>query len=68
LLSDRTFAELFKPQAIAPETAYPTTQLVKPRWMTYALGWFQQDYKGRAVDFHTGSIDGYTVRSTERSR
>jgi len=26
--------------------------------MTYGLGWFQQDYDGRAVDFHTGSIDG----------
>ena len=26
--------------------------------MTYGLGWFQQDYQGRAVDFHTGSIDG----------
>ena len=26
--------------------------------MTYGLGWFQQDYRGRAVDFHTGSIDG----------
>ena len=26
--------------------------------MTYGLGWFQQDYSGRAVDFHTGSIDG----------
>ncbi len=26
--------------------------------MTYGLGWFQQDYHGRAVDFHTGSIDG----------
>src|SRR4029077_2978266 len=29
-----------------------------PHWMTYGLGWFQQDYHGRAVDFHTGSIDG----------
>jgi hypothetical protein len=37
---------------------YPTSQLVKPHWMTYGLGWFQQDYRGRAVDFHTGSIDG----------
>jgi hypothetical protein len=27
-------------------------------WTTYGLGWFQQDYRGRAVDFHTGSIDG----------
>ena len=58
LLSERTFRELFKPQTIAPDTMYPTTQLVKPHWMTYALGWFQQDYRGRAVDFHTGSIDG----------
>jgi hypothetical protein len=58
LLSERTFAELFRPQAIVPETQYPTTRLVRPHWMTYGLGWFQQDYQGRAVDFHTGSIDG----------
>ena len=24
----------------------------------YGFGWFQQDYDGHAVDFHTGSIDG----------
>ena len=58
LLSEATFAELFKPQTIAPFEMYPTTRLVKPHWMTYGLGWFQQDYRGRAVDFHTGSIDG----------
>ena len=58
LLSERTVAELFRPQAFVPDTMYPTIQLVKPHWMTYGLGWFQQDYRGRAVDFHTGSIDG----------
>ena len=58
LLTERTFRELFRPQTIAPDSMYPTTPLVKPHWMTYALGWFQQDYRGRAVDFHTGSIDG----------
>jgi CubicO group peptidase (beta-lactamase class C family) len=58
LLSEKTAAELFKPQTIAPQEIYPTWQLVKPHWMTYGLGWFQQDYQGRAVDFHTGSIDG----------
>jgi CubicO group peptidase (beta-lactamase class C family) len=58
LLSDESFTELFKPQAIAPFDMYPTTRLIKPHWMTYALGWFQQDYQGQAVDFHTGSIDG----------
>jgi CubicO group peptidase (beta-lactamase class C family) len=58
LLSEGTVAELFKPQTIAPFSQYPTTALVKPRWMTYGLGWFQQDYQGSAIDFHTGSIDG----------
>src|SRR5439155_21019056 len=58
LLGEATVAELFKPQTIAPFDIYPTTRVVKPHWMTYALGWFQQDYRGRAVDFHTGSIDG----------
>ena len=58
LLSESTVAELFRPQAFVPESMYPTSQLVKPHWMTYSLGWFQQDYRGRAVDFHTGSIDG----------
>jgi CubicO group peptidase (beta-lactamase class C family) len=58
LIGEATFAELFKPQTIAPFDMYPTTSVVKPHWMTYGLGWFQQDYRGRAVDFHTGSIDG----------
>jgi CubicO group peptidase (beta-lactamase class C family) len=58
LLSDETVAELFRPQAIVPLSQYPTTRIVRPHWMTYGLGWFQQDYQGRAVDFHTGSIDG----------
>ena len=58
LISEATLRELFRPHAFVPDTMYPTTQLVKPHWMTYALGWFQQDYRGRAIDFHTGSIDG----------
>jgi CubicO group peptidase (beta-lactamase class C family) len=58
LLSEKSFAELFTPQTIAPYEMYPTTRLTKPHWMTYGLGWFQQDYRGQAVDFHTGSIDG----------
>ena len=58
LLSEEAFHELFTPQTIAPYEMYPTTRLTRPHWMTYGLGWFQQDYRGRAVDFHTGSIDG----------
>jgi len=59
LLKPATFAELLKPQTMVPPGQfYPSARLTRPHWMTYALGWFQQDYDGRAVSFHTGSIDG----------
>jgi CubicO group peptidase (beta-lactamase class C family) len=59
LLKPETVDELFKPQAMVTRDGfYPTARLTRPHWTTYALGWFQQDYRGRAVDFHTGSIDG----------
>ena len=59
LLERQTFAELLEPQQpVPPGQFYPTARLTRPHWMTYALGWFQQDYEGRAVSFHTGSIDG----------
>jgi hypothetical protein len=58
LLKPETWAELFKPQSILPTPEYPAAQIVKPHWNTYGLGWFQQDYAGRAMQFHTGSIDG----------
>jgi CubicO group peptidase (beta-lactamase class C family) len=59
LLQPATFAELLEPQTtVPPSQFYPSATLTRPHWMTYALGWFQQDYRGRAVNFHTGSIDG----------
>jgi CubicO group peptidase (beta-lactamase class C family) len=59
LLKPETYAELLKPQTmVTPAEFYPTARLTKPHWTTYALGWFQEDYSGRMVDFHTGSIDG----------
>jgi CubicO group peptidase (beta-lactamase class C family) len=59
VLTPETVDELFKPQALVTREAfYPTARLTKPKWTTYGLGWFQQDYRGRAVDYHTGSIDG----------
>lgn len=59
LLKPETVEELFRPQAmVTREGFYPTARLTRPHWTTYGLGWFQQDYRGRAVDFHTGSIDG----------
>jgi CubicO group peptidase (beta-lactamase class C family) len=59
LLQKATFAEMVKPQVpVPPGQFYPTAQLTKPHWTTYGLGFFQQDYNGRKVDYHTGSIDG----------
>lgn len=59
LLKPETHAEWLKPQTIVPPASfYPTVRLTKPMWTTYALGWFQHDYQGKAVSFHTGSMDG----------
>ena len=59
LLTAQTWTEMFKPQVIVPANQfYPTASLTKPNWTTYGLGWFQQDYKGYKMNFHTGSLAG----------
>jgi CubicO group peptidase (beta-lactamase class C family) len=59
LLKPETYAEWLKPETmVTPAEFYPTARLTKPHWTTYAFGWFQEDYSGQMVDFHTGSIDG----------
>ncbi len=61
LLSTNTWTEIFKPQTIFPTEEYPALSLVKPNWLTYGLGWYQIDYKGKKLNFHTGSIEGLTA-------
>jgi CubicO group peptidase (beta-lactamase class C family) len=61
LLSEATYRELFTPQVIAPLSMYPTTQLTRPHFFTYGLGWFLHDYQGDAVAMHTGSIAGMSA-------
>lgn len=59
LLKPSTWAEMFRPQTIVPASQfYPTMQLIKPNWTTYGLGWFQHDYKGKKINYHTGSLAG----------
>jgi len=59
LLTSGTFGELFKPQTMVTAAQfYPTMQKTKPNWTTYGLGWFQEDYRGKMLQFHTGSLDG----------
>jgi len=62
LLKPATLNELFKPQTMVPPGQfYPTIAITKPHWMTYGLGWFQHDYRGEMVNFHTGSLAGRTA-------
>jgi len=59
ILSEATVSEMFRPQTLLDvATLYPYLHLIAPHWTSYGLGWFQLDYHGRAVSFHTGSIDG----------
>jgi CubicO group peptidase (beta-lactamase class C family) len=59
LIQPKTFKYLFKPHSfVSDEEFYPTKTLTKPNWKTYGLGWFQHDYRGDKLDFHTGSISG----------
>jgi CubicO group peptidase (beta-lactamase class C family) len=62
LVKASTWTEMFKPQVMVTASQfYPTAQLTKPNWTTYGLGWFQQDYKGKKINYHTGSLAGETA-------
>jgi CubicO group peptidase (beta-lactamase class C family) len=62
LVSERTLAELFRPQTVIPADAfYPTVRRTGAHFTAYGLGWFLQDYRGEFVAMHTGSIDGYVA-------
>jgi CubicO group peptidase (beta-lactamase class C family) len=59
ILSEAVVEEMFTPQTmVTPSQFYPTQQITHPNWMTYGLAWFQHDFRGQKLDFHTGSIDG----------
>lgn len=62
LVKSATWTEMLKPAVIVPaDQFYPTMQLIKPNWTTYGFGWFQHDYKGKKINYHTGSLDGLTA-------
>lgn len=61
LLKPATWTEIFRPQTMVPDDEYATMQILKPNWFTYSLGWYQHDYRGHKVNFHTGSLPGLTA-------
>jgi CubicO group peptidase (beta-lactamase class C family) len=59
LIKHSSIEQMFEPHQLASESDfYPTTKLTKPNWRSYGLAWFQQDFQGRKIDFHTGSLSG----------
>lgn len=59
LISEEGVADMFEPHQLSSRSDfYPTTELTNPNWRSYGLGWFQQDFQGRKIDFHTGSLSG----------
>ena len=59
LVSESGMHEMFEPQQLSnADDFYPTIELTQPNWRSYGLGWFQQDFQGRKIDFHTGSLSG----------
>jgi CubicO group peptidase (beta-lactamase class C family) len=59
LISEESIEEMFEPQQLSNVADfYPTVELTTPNWRSYGLGWFQQDFQGRKIDFHTGSLTG----------
>ncbi|MGE0555973.1 MAG: serine hydrolase [Gemmatimonadales bacterium] len=65
LVSEAAMRELHSPQTVIPlepwlSTASPVNHQMVPgtNFFLYGLGWFLQDYKGRKIVQHGGSIDG----------
>lgn len=59
LISEEGIHQMFEPhQLSSPGDFYPTVAITKPNWRSYGLAWFQQDFQGRKIDFHTGSLSG----------
>ncbi len=62
LVSEAQHREMLTPQFIIPQGQYyPAARLASPHFTAYGLGWFMQDYRGRQLAMHTGSIDGMTA-------
>lgn len=53
-----TIAEAIKPQMLLATIGYPAARQANPHFYAYGLGWFLQDYKGRLLAMHTGSLRG----------
>lgn len=58
LVSEKNFAEIFKSQSIVNIPVYPALEQSDSHFLNYGFAWFLQDFEGRKLIMHTGSIGG----------
>ena len=58
LISSENFDYLFRSHMITAPDAYSSYKLIQPDFYSYGLGWHQISYRGKKIDFHTGSLAG----------
>jgi CubicO group peptidase (beta-lactamase class C family) len=58
VVKPETVAEALKPQMLLASIGYPAARQANPHFYAYGLGWFLQDYQGRLLAMHTGSLYG----------
>ncbi len=61
LLSRGAFLETRRPQIVLPPTRSSAMFAPEQRLRAYALGWFLDEYRGREVVWHPGSMDGMSA-------
>jgi CubicO group peptidase (beta-lactamase class C family) len=61
LIGAEAFRETHRPQTIVPLAGFWKTSAQDAHLLTYGIGWYLHDYKGRLVVQHGGNIDGMTA-------
>ncbi len=59
LISSKNMKEMHRPQMVIPPGGITTEFFPESMQLTYALGWFVQDYRGHQLILHPGDIDGF---------
>lgn len=61
LISRRLVDEMHTPQTIIRNDSASQAFNPATHYTSYGLGWFLEDYRGRAVIHHGGNVDGFTA-------
>jgi hypothetical protein len=63
LFSEAQSFVMWSPQTILPQERPRETDLLRPNFSTYGLGWMVSDYRGHKLVHHTGGLSGYVSRT-----